>query len=147
MNYSSTIQDSIEKAANETLTHSRLFLRATCDVTNSKDIVIFNFNSLVTKYIEEIKKNYIQTVELSDEEQAKYRFNPKGLSYDLYGTTELWSSLLLINNIISQVDFTPSSLYVFKTSILDFFDEVFVLEEGNINDNMQYIENIKKNNK
>ena len=49
--------------------------------------------------------------------------------------------------MVSQLEFTSSKIYVFKKSILDFLDEVLVLEEDNMNWNTQYIENKKKNNK
>lgn len=143
----STMLDSIEAAKNEAITHDKLFIKAVCTETNDKSIIIFNINSLITKYIEEIKKKYIQKVALTDEELNKYKFKPKLFCKDMYGTTELWSSLLLINNMISQVDFTASTIYAFKPSIIDFINEMNVLEENNINDNIQYIENIKKNNK
>lgn len=143
----STIPDTIEAAKNAPITHDKLYLSAICDSSIDKSLVIFNMNSMISKYLEEVKKNHIQKVALTQEEAARYRFNPKLLCYDMYNTPELWSSLLLINNIISQADFTLTTLYVFKPSIIEFIEEILVLEENNINENAQYVENIKKNNK
>lgn len=143
----STIPDTIEAAKNAPITHDKLYLNAICESSIDDSLVIFNMNSMISKYLEEVKKNHIQKVALTREEAARYRFNPKLLCNDMYNTPELWSSLLLINNIISQADFTLTTLYVFKPSIIEFIEEVLVLEENNINENAQYIENIKKNNK
>lgn len=145
--YASTITDSIEEAKSNPLTHDKLFLKSAHQENKKANLVILNFTSFVRKYLEEIKKNYIMVVELDEADLLTYKYQPKKFCADFYGTTELWSGLLLINNMLSQIDFTSSTIYVFKKSILDFFDEVTVLEEDNINANTQYIESIKKNNK
>ena len=65
----------------------------------------------------------------------KYKFKPKSLSMDLYGTTELWSAILRINDIISISEFSLKKIRLFTTDILSVLNEVLILEEGNIKEN------------
>lgn len=147
MIYPSTIEESIEEARSLPLTHDKLFFKSAYQESDKYNLIIINFHSLVRKYIEEIRKNYLTLVELDEKEMLVYKYHPKKFCDDVYGTPEIWGALLLVNNMVSQLEFTSSKIYVFKKSILDFLDEVLVLEEDNMNWNTQYIENKKKNNK
>jgi hypothetical protein len=58
-----------------------------------------------------------------------YRFKPKMLSFDLYGTTELWSSLMELNGVLSIVDFTLETPKVFHpNSFMKKLNEVMIME-------------------
>ena len=50
--------------------------------------IVVNGDNIADKYAIELEENK-KTVEFTTKEYYKYRFNPKVLSYDLYGTTEL----------------------------------------------------------
>lgn len=142
----STIPDSIEAGLNESLSHSKLYLKTVyTEGGDNDDIIIFNLNSLISKYIDIVNRDYVKTVELTEQEYTRYRFNPKLFCSETYETAELWSSLLLINNMISQMDFDKKTIKMFTPQITDFIDEMFVLEENNINENTQYVNDIIKN--
>ena len=80
------------------------------------------------KYMPELKDIKIK-VTLSNEEYFKYRFNPKLLSYDIYGTTELWFLILEANELHSVTQFDLRTLYIFNTSIVDRVTRILNLEK------------------
>ena len=90
--------------------------------------LIVNYDTILTKYMYELK-DLKERYELSNEDYIRYRFNPKLLSYDLYGTTELWALLLDINEISSVTEFDLQSVYVFPTSIVDRLERILNLEK------------------
>ena len=63
-------------------------------------------------------------------EVSLYRFKPKKLSYDLYGTTELWDALLELNQMYSIIEFDREKYKVFdprefKTAL----NEIMILKD------------------
>lgn len=86
------------------------------------------FMSLVNKYKDFLSKA-VEEVELDDALQLKYQYNPKGVSFDLYGTTELWDVILILNNAKSIIDFTPKKLKYYNSSKLKpLLNELMILE-------------------
>nr|DAK51285.1 MAG TPA: hypothetical protein [Caudoviricetes sp.] len=72
----------------------------------------------------------ILEVKMNDDEMVVYRCNPKALSLKLYGTTEYWYELLIINNCISKLDFVDKKIKVFlPDKIKGFTNEVMILEK------------------
>lgn len=114
------------------VSHSSLFLKSSIS-TSDKNIII-NAKSLISKYYDIIIKNTI-SVTLSDTDYLRYRYNPKLYCYEKYGTTELWSLLLKVNNMTSVTEFTSKSFTAFSSKILDVINEVLILENDNIKDN------------
>ena len=66
--------------------------------------VIMNYQSIMDRYVQYIR-DYITEIELSQEEMRKYRYNPKRLSFNLYGTTSYWWSIIFANQIHSLTEF------------------------------------------
>jgi len=128
-----TIEDLIKYGNSLDISHDKLHLKASFS-DNSNNLIIFNYNSLIEKYKYFLEK-YIKTIEFNDTEYEKYKFKPKSLSMDLYGTTELWSAILRINDIISISEFSLKKIRLFTTDILSVLNEVLILEEGNIKEN------------
>ena len=64
-------------------------------------------------------------------------YNPKRLSFDLYGTTELWALLLDINELVSVAQFNLQTLKVFSGSILDKLQRILNLEQEFIDQNAE----------
>ncbi len=71
--------------------------------------------------------NYIEEITLSDDDFMKYYQKPRLLSIDRYGTPELWSGLLYINNIVSVSRFTKQTLKVFTTDIIEAIEEILTI--------------------
>ena len=93
--------------------------------------VISPYQSLVCKYYYALVP-FMKEVTLSDSDYMKYKNNPKKLSQDLYGTPELWSSLLYINNTVSIADFKKKKIKIFTSDILTKLEELLVLSEEDI---------------
>lgn len=64
------------------------------------------FSSLTAKY-RDFLSQHITTIQLVEQDCATYRFRPKSFSYDVYGTTEFWNDILILNNCTSVREFDP----------------------------------------
>ena len=101
--------------------------------------VITPQQSIVCRYYDSLK-SYITTLTFETTEQKKrYRFNPKFLSYDLYGTPELWADLLYINNMTSVAEFKKDTVKVFTSDILNALVEIKLIIENDLIDNRNEI--------
>lgn len=133
VNPKSTIQDVISAGKELKLCNRELSLKQV--LTNSADEkFIVNITNLFERYYEILLDNSVIVV-LTDEEYLKYRFKPKVLSYDLYGTKELHYLLLRLNYVYSVINFDFKELRVFNTNILELLNEIMVLENDNYIDN------------
>ena len=90
--------------------------------------------TLICRYYDSLK-SYIIDKTLTKDEQNRYKYNPRFLSYDLYGTPELWADILYINNMVSVAEFNKSSIKVFSTSIIDAIIEIKLIVENDMIDN------------
>ena len=64
------------------------------------------FSSLTAKY-RDFLSQHITKIQLVERDCAAYRFRPKSFSYDVYGTTEFWNDILILNNCTSIREFDP----------------------------------------
>lgn len=109
---------------------------------NSKDLSyltkigedIIQIGSVFDKYIDFIKESCIK-VKLNEKERFKYRYNPKQLSDDLYKTEELWSLILKLNNLSSEIDFLPTNIYVVSPSNKAILNNIILITEDEIKRN------------
>jgi hypothetical protein len=65
---------------------------------------------VASDYIDELRNDYCVNVELSDDELARYKYRPKLLAYDIYGSQEIYFLILILNDICSTKEFTFSKL-------------------------------------
>ena len=100
------------------------------DIQSNRTIRI-PYASITNKY-KHFLHQIIATFDMYEEDKEIYMFNPKRLSYDLYGTTELWNDLLLLNHCISAATFKPDKNFScydpnkFKSVL----NEIIIIEEG-----------------
>ena len=92
----------------------------------SEDKVVSPYQSLICKY-HNILAPYIKERILTEDEFRKYYQKPKLLSQELYGTPELWSGILYINNMVSVANFTQKNIKVFSTNILSILEEMVTI--------------------
>lgn len=130
-----TMPEQIENI--KTLEISYRVLHPTIDmkdkVYNKK--ITFPFSSIISKYKDHLS-NIIVNTKLTEKEQETYMFKPKRLSEDLYGTTELWDTILLLNDCAFTSEFKPKILRVYDPArFKTFINEIMLLEaeQGNIN--------------
>ena len=126
MGLDTTIRDYISSYEDEELVSSAFFLKQVF-TTNSNTKMLVNFNSLVLKYLPEMQEIKIK-ITLSNEEYAKYRHNPKYLSNDIYGTTELWFLILEANELHSIRQFDSKTIYLYRTDIVEKMVRILNLE-------------------
>lgn len=133
----STIQEIIEAGKRAALTTDELSLKTI--VTNSSDEkFIVNLTPVFEKYYE-LLTDYAVTVRLTEEEYLRYRFKPRLLSKDLYGTYDLHYLLLKLNHITSVIYFDYTELRVFTPEIVSLLNEIKILEFDNYTENQMEI--------
>lgn len=104
-------------------------------ITNSTgEKCVVNISNIYEKYYDILLDNVTIAV-LSEEEYLRYRFKPKLLSEDLYGTKEFHYMLLRLNNITSVTQFDFKEIKVFDRKIIDLLNEIIVIESDNYIDN------------
>lgn len=137
MGFNPTVKEYIEAYTNEELVSSAFYLRQVFTTDNNKKMLV-NFNNLVVKYLPELKQIKVK-VTLTNEEYAKYKYNPKVLSYDIYGTTELWFLILEANELHSTSQFNFRTIYLFRTDIVEKMTRILNLEVESKNYNEEEI--------
>ena len=122
-----TISSLITYSKSLDISHDKIHFKTS--LTNSDgDTIVVNTLSLIDKYIDFLQPSIVDVV-LSDSEYSKYIYQPKTLCFDMYGTTELWSSVLRINNLTSASEFNIKSLKLFNKKIFDLLNEILILEK------------------
>lgn len=74
--------------------------------------IMYSIYNVVSDYIDEIKNNYCMEIILDKDQMMKYKYRPKLLCYDVYGSTEIAFIILLINDMYSAKQFTKDTLYL-----------------------------------
>ena len=137
MGNESTLSQFIAQYNSEEITSSAFYLKQVFEKSDGSKMLL-NFNNLAIKYMPELK--YIKTkVSLSNNEYAKYKYNPKLLSFDLYGTTELWFLILEANELHSATQFNNQVIYLFRTDIVEKMTRILNLELDTKNYNEEEI--------
>lgn len=113
-----TLDDFVREYAAEDIRVDAFHLKQVFwDELAMKHKIIVNESSIVDKYIEELEENK-RSVQLTTKEYYKYRYNPKLLSYDVYGTTELWFFILMANELYSISEFDLQKLVLYDSAII-----------------------------
>lgn len=122
------VDDMIEDMKFEEIAYRTLHTKAHISKENlTKDIVV-PYLSLTNKYKDFLKQIIIE-LPLDDDEAQIYHLKPKLLSEHLYGTTELWYSILELNGLKSIIEFDLKNIKVYDpTRIKDYINEILILE-------------------
>ena len=80
------------------------------DITfnENRDGLEFVVKVLLDDYVDDLLDMTVD-VDVTSEEVQKYKYNPKMLSYDLYGSTAFFYVILRLNNLCNIHDFDISS--------------------------------------
>lgn len=125
--YYSTIEELVNSVNNMEVSYRNLHTYA--HIRNKDDVIKIPYKSVIKEYLPFLQSSVV-TLEMGDVEASKYRFKPKRLSYDLYGTTELWSALLELNDMASIIDFDTNIIKVFNPKeFKTLLNEIMILEE------------------
>lgn len=116
----------ITLGSNVTLKYSKLCYRRLTD-----DDRIVCMHNLLDDYVD-ILEEYFIDVELTPEEVKKYRYNPKRMAYDLYGSTDLYSFILYINKFASVKEFVldnPNIKLIHVDNLTSFLSTIMSAEQ------------------
>lgn len=125
-NASQTYIDSyIEEGQNSVLNLKNFYNTIlTADVDNPTHIIRIPFEDFFIKYKYHLESS-IQYYRVAD----RYFYQPKTLSLDLYGTTELWLSLLRVNNMKNITEFHLPIIKVYNpTELKELINIIFKRE-------------------
>ena len=127
MAFYATIQELIDSVNDMEISYRNLHTNVY--IKNKDDTIKIPYKSIIMEYLPYFKSSVVE-LKLSPEEVSKYRFKPKKLSYDLYGTTELWSALLELNQLYSIIEFNKEVYKVFEPKeFMTLLNEVLILED------------------
>lgn len=82
-------------------------------------------NDFFIKHNEELRP-YVKGFHVGD----NWFYRPKGVSYQIYGTTELWLALLRLNNMASAADFNKPIIMVYDPGGLKQIIDIYFQREG-----------------
>lgn len=128
-----TIEKLVAAGKNVVISYNNLSI-----LDNIKGIYL-PYTNIIYEYMDELK-DFIVTVKLTDLEKAKYKYKPKLLAFDVYGSTDLHFIIMALNGIIDLRDFDLTYVNMFKVEqinvILGF---VYNAEKERINMNRDQI--------
>lgn len=93
--------------------------------------IIFPIHNVITKNIN-VLNDYIIEYTMNDEDYQRYLYQPKLFCYEVYGTPELASSILYINNMTSITQFNKKKLKIFTDTIMRAVNELMSLSEDDL---------------
>lgn len=139
-----TIDQFIQTEQNKSVKYPNYYYQK---VISEDDLhVIMNYQSIMDRYVQYIR-DYITEIELSQEEMRKYRYNPKRLSFNLYGTTSYWWSIIFANQIHSLTEFNFSRdnvIKVFTREGISAFSTVLSVDKTFISENQSEVSKDRK---
>ena len=127
-----TLSEFIAEYQVENITIDKYFLKQVLKATGSSSSgkFIINEDSYLIKYLDELNQD-LNTVTLSDQEKSKYRYNPKLLSFDIYGTTELWFFIMWANELYTTTEFNLDTgrIKLYKGTVVQKLERILDLED------------------
>ena len=133
----STIDDFIALRSTDTVTYYNLSILAKSLVNSN---LIYSESNILDTYMDELKKIYVE-IELTPEQYSKYKYKPKLLAYDLYGSTEIFFVIMALNGICNIKDFNLKKVrLVYASDMVEFINSVVSAEKRYIELNRKYIE-------
>ena len=83
-------------------------------------------------------------MEMTENEFQKYRYKPKLLAYDLYGSTELYFAILFINGTCNIKDFNRKNIKLIKKAdMIALLEAIYNAEQNYISTNRSSINYIE----
>lgn len=124
-----TLDDFISMQISDDMTYYNFSILEVIDGVEHLD------SNLVEIYLEELKSQCV-SVQFSEEELKKYKYNADLLAYDLYGSVQLDFVILLLNDMYDPKEFTKKNVILPHSSTLSkFLNDVYSKEEGYIQQN------------
>lgn len=100
-----------------------------------KTTIYYPENNIIYDYLKELKGSAVE-IQLTDAEYLKYRYNPKLLAYEIYGSTEVYFVILALNGMCSFKDFNKKKIkLLFKQDMSDLLTSIYNAESDYISKN------------
>jgi len=135
-----TLQEFISERKDIDITSTKLHYKEANSLTDGS-VMVLPIESILNKYHKEME-DFVTTKTLTTQEARLYSYNPQLLSFDLYGTTELWFLLLDVNNLYSISQFTLNPVKVYDIGIINLINSILNLEQDDIDRNEDEITKI-----
>lgn len=133
-----TIQDFIEMGDTDEITYRNFSILVKCIGENS--LIEYAQDNILYDYIKELKEKAV-LVAMSDNDYIKYKYKPKLLSYDLYGTTELYFVIMILNGICNIKDFSKRKVVLLRRSdMFDLLNDIYTAESSYIQYNRAHLD-------
>lgn len=131
-----TVEDFIALGISDEMTYSNFSVLAKCIDESS---ILYAQDNVIYDYLEELKSSCV-TIELTDEDAIRYRYNPKRLSYQIYGSTELYFIILALNGMCSFKDFNKKHIKVlYKRDLQSLLTQIYNAEAEFLSKNRNHI--------
>ena len=112
------------------ITYANFSILVKCIGENS--IVQYAQDNIIYDYLPELNERTV-TLTMTDNEFIKYRYKPKLLAYDLYGSTEVYFVIMALNGMCNIKDFNKKKLkLLYKSDLLELLNEIYSAESGYI---------------
>lgn len=108
----STIQEFISSAPSNSITYE-----STSFLEKFSTLTLVSYN-IFNDYLDEMLELSV-SVTLSDEEYNRYVYRPKLLAYDVYGSTEIYFLILMLNNICNVKEFNFRKVKMLRVEDLE----------------------------
>lgn len=125
----STLKSFISAGSKVPLKYSKF-----CFMDTDSDGVKRPVFNVLRDYKEELL-SYLMIVKFNKEERTIYTFNPKRLAYDVYGSTDLYSFILFVNNMSSVKEFdlkTGSCKLMHRELFANLLAQIYSAEKKNL---------------
>lgn len=133
-----SVDAEIEAGKELYISEDTLSYKEKIQLQDSDDAIIIRFHNIITQHIDALKE-FITEVELDEDEYYEYLYQPKLFCFSVYGTPELTTSLLYINNMTSATEFNKRKIKAFTTNIVDVINELFSILEEDLEENRNTI--------
>ena len=125
-----TIEEFIDMGDTDDITYANFSILVKCIGENS--IVQYAQDNIIYDYLPELNERTV-TLTMTDNEFIKYRYKPKLLAYDLYGSTEVYFVIMALNGMCNIKDFNKKKLkLLYKSDLLELLNEIYSAESDYI---------------
>lgn len=121
-----TIEEFIDMKETDDITYSQFSILVKCIGENS--VIQYAQDNIIYDYMDELLESAVE-YELTDDEYVKYRYKPKLLAYDLYGSTEIYFVIMALNGMCNIKDFTKRKLkLLYRSRLIELLNEIYSAE-------------------
>ena len=126
--YPTTMEEQIDDMTAQELSYSAIHSYCTIEDQVAESELNVPYASLINKY-RHFLTSYVGEWELTPDIKRIFMYSPKAMSYHVYGTTELWSVLLDLNNCKSIMEFDLDKVKLYNPyTINTMINEILILE-------------------